>query len=372
MTRQGRRDEEISVRTEAVARALCRYPYSVWHYGEAIGLEGLLAASDVLGGARYEAYVHGALKGWAPRAEPFRELDNTAPGRVLCLAVERTGDEDLLATARRLAEFLVARRTMSGCYVSFERAPLREPFGGSPLPPGERELMTDPGAGVFVDCLHFDAPFLARLGRLDGDARMSDLAVTQATAMVGLLRDAGSGLVYHFALERTGQRYGFGWSRGQGWALLGLLDVLEDVPEEDARVSALRDAAVELAAGIVDTQDESGHWPGLIHEPSTFLETSAAFFFACGLARGVRTGLFPSAWMDVARRAFEAGLTKVTRTGASTVSRRPCGRRLRRITIEPCPSTSRFPGGTGRSSSPSVRCEMRSSEGEDGARLRPL
>ncbi|MCS7006668.1 MAG: glycoside hydrolase family 88 protein, partial [Gaiellaceae bacterium] len=294
--------EEVADRVDAVARALCRYPYSVWHYGEAIGLEGLLAAAEVLGDARYEAYVDGAMKAWAPRAEPFRELDNTAPGHVLCLVIERTGDEHLLALARRLARFLVSRPTMSGCYVSFARAPLREPFGGSPLPEAERELLAEPGPGVFVDCLHLDAPFLAHLGRLDHDGTLPNLAAAQASAMVDLLQDADSGIFYHFALERTGERYGFGWSRGQGWALLGLLDVLDFLPETDERAPALRDAVSRLATAIVETQDETGHWPGLLHEPSAFLETSAAFFFACGLARGVRRGLFPSAWMDVARR----------------------------------------------------------------------
>jgi unsaturated rhamnogalacturonyl hydrolase len=46
---------------------------------------------------------------------------------------------------------------------------------------------------------------------------------------VRLLQD-GSGLFWHFFLERTGRPYGRAWGRGQGWALLGLLDLLEHVP----------------------------------------------------------------------------------------------------------------------------------------------
>jgi unsaturated rhamnogalacturonyl hydrolase len=41
---------------------------------------------------------------------------------------------------------------------------------------------------------------------------------------VRVLQDE-SGLFWHFWLERTQARYGFAWSRGQGWALLGLLDL---------------------------------------------------------------------------------------------------------------------------------------------------
>ena len=135
---------------------------------------------------------------------PTASFDNTAPGHALVLLYERTSDEAVLDAARRLADFLVARRTVRGVYVAFERAPLREPYGGEPLDAEGSALLADPGAGVFVDCLHFDAPFLTHLGRVAADSTLVDLGAAQALAMVGLLREP-DGLFAHFYLERTGR-----------------------------------------------------------------------------------------------------------------------------------------------------------------------
>jgi unsaturated rhamnogalacturonyl hydrolase len=260
--------------------------------------------------------VHGATKAWIPRAEPFRELDNTAPGHAICLAFERTCDEAILPAAERLAAFLMQRPTLQGCFVAFASAPLREPYGGATLSAAEQDLLRAPGPGVFVDCLHFDPPFLVHLGRLLGKPELVDCGAAQAVAMIDLLQDPTTGVFAHFALARTGATYGYGWSRGQGWALLGLLDVLERLPAGHVHEARIRSAATRLAAALVRTQDDSGHWPALVQEPDAFLETSAAFFFADGLCRGVAAGLFPDEWLATARRAFAAGLSAVRPDGS--------------------------------------------------------
>lgn len=310
---QGWRDARPRVR--AAADELCQYAFEAWHFGDSVGFEGLLAATDVLADARYEGFVHGAIKAWIPRAEPFGELDATAPGHAFCLAYERTGDGAILDAARRLAEFLVGRRTYRGVYVALERAPLREPYGGAQLSPSERDLLSDPGAGVFVDCLHFDAPFLTHLGRLTGDAALLDAGAAQARAMIELFQDPDTGVFSHFALERTGATYGYGWSRGQGWALHGMLDVLEYLPRGHADRGLVEQATVRLAGALVASQHESGHWPALVHEPDVYLESSAACFGAAGLARGVELGVLDASVLPAAERAWHAALGQLDGAG---------------------------------------------------------
>jgi unsaturated rhamnogalacturonyl hydrolase len=303
------------VRLAAVADALRAYPFACWHYGDSVGFEGLLAASEILAEPAYGAFAHGFMRAWAARAEPLRELDNTAPGHALCMVQEQTGDERLLPAAQDLAGFLRGRPAVEGVYAAFDRAPLIEPCDGSPLPEPERALLADPGPGVFVDCMHFDPPFFVHLGRVTGDDELVDDGVTQALAAVRLLQDPRTGIFNHFYLARTGCRYGYGWSRGQGWALLGLLDVLELAPPGHSGIPALRDALLALVDGLVATQHPSGHWPAVVDVPDAFLETSAALFFAAGLARGVRLGLLPPDVQPVAERAFAAGLEAVDSHG---------------------------------------------------------
>jgi unsaturated rhamnogalacturonyl hydrolase len=303
-------------RVRAAADRLCAYRFACWHYGDSIGFEGLLAAADLLDDARYEGFVHGAVKSWIPRAKPYRELDNTAPGYAMCLLYRRAGDEAVLEACLELARFLTGRRTLRDAYVAFERAPLRAPYGDAVLPPDEQALLGDPGAGVFVDCLHFDAPFLVLLGRIADDDQLVEAGVSQAVAMVELLQQP-DGLFAHFFLERTGRTYGHGWGRGQGWALLGLLDVLEHLPGEHPEADRLRTALARLAEALVRTQEPDGHWPTPIADPTSFHETSTASFAAAGLTRGVALGLLDTSVKDAAARAWQASLASVGDDGST-------------------------------------------------------
>jgi unsaturated rhamnogalacturonyl hydrolase len=309
--------DEARARLAAAADLLVRYPFEFWHYGDSVGFEGLLAASDVLGDAHYEGFVRGALRAWAARAEPYRELDNTAPGHAMCLAYERTGDETILAAAKGLADFLGGRRRIESAFVSFERAPLREPWGGEPLTSGERALIAEPGAGVFVDCLHFDPPFFAHLAALTSDTALADLAAEQALAYLRLLQDE-RGLVWHFYLEKTAQRYGYGWARGQGWALLGLLDLLDLLPPGHSAQSELRDAFTRLAAALAERQEPSGSWPTVASDASAPAETSTSAFAAAGFARGAQLGLLPDEFAERAVSAWESAWSRVDVGGLLT------------------------------------------------------
>jgi unsaturated rhamnogalacturonyl hydrolase len=290
-------------RLDAAANLLLDYPFRVWHYGESVGLEGLLRAAELLGRPELEGWVHGLLRGWAARRRPFAEMDNTLPGKVLCELAERHGDQVLLEAAVDAAEHLSSRRVLHGVALPFERAPLREPFGGEPLDAAGRALLADPGPGIFVDPLHFDPPFLVHLGALTGSPGLIDAGAAQAMALVDLLQD-GSGAFWHFYLERSGERYGLGWGRGQGWALLGLVDVLERLPESHASHPALKRALAALAGALRASQRSDGGWDAVIFDPGSGPESSTAAFVADGLSRAVRAGLLEPAFLDAARAAW--------------------------------------------------------------------
>lgn len=303
-----------AARLRAAADALLGYDFRVWHYGESVGLEGLVRIGELLNEPRYGAWVHGLLRGWAARRLPFAELDNTLPGKVLCQLAERHGDELLTEAACEAADYLKARPALRGVALPFRRAPLREPFGGEALDDAGRALLADPGPGVFVDPLHFDPPFFVHLGALTGSGTLVDAGAEQARALTALLQDE-SGLFWHFFLERTGERYGLGWGRGQGWALLGLVDVLERLPEGHARYEPLRGALVKLADGLRSTQNEDGGWFAVIGDPGSGPESSTAAFVAAGFAAAVAHGLLPSEYMEAARAAWAHTASRVGADG---------------------------------------------------------
>jgi unsaturated rhamnogalacturonyl hydrolase len=302
-------------RLRLAADVLARYRFELWKYGDSIGFEGLLAASSLLGDDTWGSWTYGALKGWAGRTHrAFREMDNTAPGHALCLVFERTGDDALVEAAAELVEFLRSRGTVDGVFISWQHAPLRPPHGGKPLSAPEAALLPDAGPGIFVDCLHFDPPFLGHFGRLVEDAALVEAAVEQALGYIRLLQDQ-SGIFWHFFLERTGDRYGYGWGRGQGWALLGLLDLLEYLPDGHAAATELQESALSLARALVGLQREDGGWSAVVGDEASGDESSTAAFAAAGFAQGLAAGLFGEEFLEPARRAWQHTVARVDERG---------------------------------------------------------
>lgn len=305
----------IDERLALAAEVLARYRFELWKYGDSIGFEGLLAASDLLGDDRWLGWVHGALKGWAGRTHrAFREMDNTAPGHALCLAFERTYDDALVESAVELVEFLRARNTVEGVFVAWEQTPLKPPHGGKPLTAPEAALLPDAGPGIFVDCMHFDPPFFAHVARLVKDETLVNLAAQQALGHTRLLQDE-SGIFWHFFLERTQQRYGYGWGRGQGWALLGLLDLLEYLPADHSATAELQASALALAHALADLQREDGGWSAVVGDEASGDESSTAAFVAAGFSQGLASGLFSEEFTEPARRAWEHTIARVDDRG---------------------------------------------------------
>lgn len=303
------------------AERLVAHPFQAWFYGDSIGFEGLLAASRLLGERRYRDFVHGFLRGWAARDLPRRPDDNTAPGHALCSVAIEVGDVLLRGAAERLAEHLAARRRVAGTAITFEdaRRSVRVPYGELVLSAQDQAILADPGAGIYVDCLHFDPPFYAHLARLTDDDAWAVRAVEEAAGYGTLLADPDTGLYHHFWLERTGRAYAPGWGRGQGWALLGLLDVLEMVADDVPGRASLAAFAARLAEAMLARQRADGGWDAVVGEPASGDETSTGAFMAAGFRRGVALRLLdPERFVPAAERAWAATWAAVDGEGLLT------------------------------------------------------
>lgn len=293
----------------AVAARLGGHDFKCWFYGDSIGFEGLLAASQMLDDPHWFDFSHGFFRAWAPRMLPFQPDDNTAPGHVMCAVIARTDDQVLLAAVIALARDLKARRKIGPVSVTFEDSlrSLRQPYGGVPLSTAEAEQMKDPGPGVWLDCMHFDPPFFAHLDRLDPGQGWAETAISQVLGYKDLLLDEQTGLYNHFWLEKVGRSYTRGWGRGQGWALLGLIDVAEYLRPGLAGADAVRDEALRLARRMRDYQLADGNWYCMVHERESGPESSTAAFMATAFFRGMRQGILPVAeFAEPAERAYRA------------------------------------------------------------------
>jgi unsaturated rhamnogalacturonyl hydrolase len=81
-----------------------------------------------------------------------------------------------------------------------------------------------------------------RLGKALNNPAYTDIGVEQAIAYIDALQ-LESGIFDHFFLNGVPGTWGQGWGRGQGWALLGMLDVLHQIPKTHSGYNKIKAAA---------------------------------------------------------------------------------------------------------------------------------
>lgn len=306
--------KNLSGIAKAVADGLLNHEFKGWFYGDSIGFEGLIAASDFLNDSRWTNFCHGFFRGWATRIKPFLPDDNTAPGHAICEIVERTQDEILKVALLDLANHLRSRRKCNGVSVTFEDTlrSLMQPYGNIDLSTDKKELMKDPGPGIYLDCMHFDAPFFAHLSCIDPNGDWAKAAIYEILGYKALLFNEDLGLYRHYWLENVGSSYIDGWGRGQGWALLGLLDVVHYIDSNISEVDKVRKEAESLARTMLKYQLDDGNWHSMVHEQESGTESSTAAFMATAFYRGLKQGvLLQNEFEAPANQAFSAMLNNI-------------------------------------------------------------
>lgn len=273
-----------------VADSLKAMRFETWNFGDSTGFEALLDSSKVLSDPGLFSYAHGWMRSWATRAQPFRRLDCTAPGLAMVQVATETNDDTLFQTLVLLARYLMSRPTDRGVYDTWDRLCLIAPYGGEPLPPREAAWLAEPPNGSCVDCLHFDPPFFTALGMAVGEPQFVQAGVDQALAYVGALQQP-SGLFDHFFMRDVEATFGPGWGRGQGWAMLGLLDVHNALPADHPARPAIAESVRRQADAMLALQRPDGRWWCVVDEPESGEEGSTAPFMATGFLRAIKQGL---------------------------------------------------------------------------------
>lgn len=306
---------DLRALTESAVNTLTALPFQAWHFGDSIAFEAGVAADDRLGRRDAAEFLRGFARGWAARKDQFVEMDATAPGLALVHLADAADDTLLRTAAAELAEYLTRRPTLGGAYQTWASSPLRQPYGEAALTPEDERLLGDPGPGVFIDCLHFDPPFFAALYRSTGEDRWAEHALTQAVAYVTLLQDENTGLFWHFYLKNSGRQHMLGWGRGQGWALLGLLDVIDELGLESA--AALIAPVQRLITAMQERQQPDGSWYAVAGVPESGAETSTAAFMAHGFRRAIDLGVVAAngALDDAIARAQKVTISNTNEDG---------------------------------------------------------
>src|SRR5262249_52239357 len=109
---------------------------------------------------------------------------------------------------------------------------------------------------------------------------------------------------------------GYGWGRGNGWALFGMVDTLELLPADHPGRAAALEKFRGLSGNILAKQDASGFWRTLLHDREAYLESSTATFFGGTFTKAVRLGLLGSEYAQAAEKAWQATLSRIDDDGS--------------------------------------------------------
>ena len=306
--------DDLKAAAILVADGLFALQFRTWDFGDSVAFEALVEASEYFGDERWARFVQGWARSWATRALPFARLDCTAPGRAMVQVAEQFNDPELMSACTHLADFLMSRRLLFGAYETWQSAPLLFPYGGAGLDADGLELLESSPACICVDCLHFDAPFLVTLGRVTGEEKYLTAGLEQALAYIQALQ-MPDGLFDHFRLGGQESSFGPGWGRGQGWAILGLVDVLEELSLlqklDSSAAAELAEATCKLIRRMCALQRPDGHWNAVVTDPHSGNEYSTAGFMASGFARAARLGIVDS---DEVKEALRRACSAITQS----------------------------------------------------------
>lgn len=128
----------------------------------------------------------------------------------------------------------------------------------------------------WTDDMFMSSAILARMGEFDAAAqRLTSYAAR-------LQRPDG---IFNHAVDGP-----FAWGRGNGFAALGLVELLTVLPETHSARAALVEIYRRQMAGVRLLQSPDGMWREVLDEPGAYREETATAMLLTAMARGIRLG----------------------------------------------------------------------------------
>jgi unsaturated rhamnogalacturonyl hydrolase len=258
--------------------------FHCWYWGDAIAIDGLMEAHALAAGA-YRDHVLDTLQRWHRHCLPNFD-DALAPGAAIIRLVM---DGDLPVQA---GERVVAR--LEGLPRACGAVPALEPH---------RPLFR---FGVCIDTVYHVPATYAQLARWTGEKRFAEKAIRVALDCMQVLRCKAGWAQWFDPIHKRNNAVA--WSRGMGWALLGLLDLVHLL--DGVGTGEVADLAAQVMDRLAATQASDGNWAAVLDHPEADTETSTAAFFVAAALHPAADGLFalPAGVLECAKGACHRAL----------------------------------------------------------------
>ncbi len=189
-------------------------------------------------------------------------------------------------------------------------------------------LMADPKTGRelwwWCDALFMAPPVLARLYDITGKSKYKDYLNRMWWDATEFLYDPEEHLYFRderFFNTRTSNGNKLFWSRGNGWVMAGLAQVIERLPKSDPYYSRYVNLFRQMAAKIASLQQPDGLWRANLLDPeeTPTKETSGSGFYTFAIAWGINHEVLDEAtYLPVLKKGWEALNNAVESSGKLT------------------------------------------------------
>ena len=144
---------------------------------------------------------------------------------------------------------------------------------------------------IWIDSVFGVCPFLLWAGKVFDRQEFIDESVKQMLGHHRRLFDPALKLYFQaFNAWGSGILTPGHWSRGEGWGLLALAELLYDLPKDHPGYGELLQAYRDNLEGCAASQDGSGMWHQAMEMPESYLETSGTALILYAISRGLKNG----------------------------------------------------------------------------------
>jgi rhamnogalacturonyl hydrolase YesR len=189
-------------------------------------------------------------------------------------------------------------------------------------------LIQDPKPGRedwwWCDALFMEPPVLVLLSKETKDPKYNNYLNKMWWDATDFLFDKEENLYYrdkNFFNKRSINGKKVFWSRGNGWVMGGLVQVLEHLPKTDTYYSQYEKQFTSMAKKIATLQQPDGLWRASLLDPQEIpvKETSGSAFYTFALAWGINNGYLPrETYLPVVKKAWKALTDAVEPSGKLT------------------------------------------------------
>ncbi len=283
-------------------------PARVWHTGAYY--DGMIELSRVTGNPIYwsEVLRHGYSVGWTANPGVGKRLyhaDDHAVGHAWLetYLVDKSRRERLEPFKNTMSSIIEASKT-------FDIKSRGKDHGTSPV-----------NTWTWCDALYMAPPTLVRLYAATSDRKFLDYMNREFEWCQNTLYSDEDKLFYRDA-DFIGRTSPSGkkifWSRGNGWVLGGLAQILQFLPKDEPSRKSYENLYTAMAEKVASLQGEDGLWRVNLADPEHYKggETSGSGFFTYAIAWGINNGLLDrDKYLPIAIKGWKGLLTRVRPDG---------------------------------------------------------